>query len=170
MNLNVWKGFPYTKRHYLTHPHIFIRHCWDNLKAAWQRSTKGYANRDVWGMDEWILAVLPPMLRQRADCDAYPYGYTIEQWEEKLRSIADVFESVQEENWESRNEYAAAYNEILMRNFTMRNGKLIQDNNHDEIRDLYYLREEELQNERLKLIMDTAKELFDENVFPHLWN
>lgn len=168
MNLNVWKDFPYTKRYYLTHPHIFIRHCWDNLKAAWQRSTRGYTNRDVWEMDEWILAVLPPMLRRLANGDGYPYGYTPEQWEDKLNSIADVFESLQEENFESKNEYAAAYDEMLEHSFGA--GTRVIKETDEEVRQLYCMREDELFEERMKLIEDVGKELFNEKVFPHLWN
>ena len=110
-----------------------------------------------------MLEILPPMLRQLANGSGHPTSYTAEQWEDKLNSIADVIESAQEEVMETKNEYADAYYKIL--------DKCIGIGKEEEpIRKLYYLREEELYNERMDLIEDAGHELFNRNVFPGLWD
>jgi hypothetical protein len=37
------------------------------LKAKWQRSTRGWADCDVWSLDSWFQHVMPNMLRQLAE-------------------------------------------------------------------------------------------------------
>ena len=53
--MNVLKYFPYRWRHYITHPWEFFEDCWLNVKAAYQRVTRGFAYRDLFSIDSWFL-------------------------------------------------------------------------------------------------------------------
>ena len=63
---NVWY-FAYGKRYYLTHPWQWIKEVGYNIRAAWQRATRGWTYMDVWNMDTWFLHTIPPMLRYLAE-------------------------------------------------------------------------------------------------------
>ena len=52
--MNVLKYFPYRWRHYLTHPWDFFEDCWLNIKAAYQRITRGFSYRDLFSIDSWF--------------------------------------------------------------------------------------------------------------------
>lgn len=101
--MNVFLDFPLTRKNYLRHPLIFMRHCIDNLRAAWQRATKGYANRDLCEMNDFLLFLIPSMLRQLAEGRSYPHNNsfpTLKSWSKWCTSLAEKFEQTQRENWE----------------------------------------------------------------------
>lgn len=103
--MNVLKDFSYRPRHYITHPWKFFAQCGRNMRAAWQRITKGYCYRDAWNMDDWFLAVAPPMLRAIADDISYPGNDefpTWEDWHRYLYHLAAQFE-VSQETWQHEN-------------------------------------------------------------------
>lgn len=105
---NVLNDFPYRKRYYLTKPWKFFQECWWNVKAAWQRATKGYAGRDSAEMDEFLLHIIPGMLRDIGNGCAYPGDDnfpTPESWTKFCNDLADKFEGTWEENISKSNEY-----------------------------------------------------------------
>lgn len=62
MNTNCLTFYPYSKRYYLTHPWTFIAATGRNIKAAWQRITRGWSDRDTWSLDTYLLEILPEMV------------------------------------------------------------------------------------------------------------
>ncbi len=95
--------FPFKTSYYFKHPIIFITDFIRNVRWAYQRITKGYCESDLWNMDWWFLEIFPAMLREFINnADGYP-GYdpydTPEKWDDKINAIADVLESLKEENW-----------------------------------------------------------------------
>lgn len=81
---------------------------WDWLKGVpsevkffWQRGTRGWSDRDVWGIDNFLLSILPGMLRQLAitkhGCpeefyDDHCKGDECHMWREFLNDMADKLE------------------------------------------------------------------------------
>lgn len=171
LNVLRYEGRP---RYYLCHPIKFLRETAINLRAAWSRITKGYAAIDVWNLSDWMLDVLPPMLRKMADdgC-AYPGNEefdTAEKWQDWLHSMADVLESLQEENWSNRNEFEEEFFNLFEKNHTA-DGMTItwSDESHDkEIKELYWMRTQELNDEYHTLLVDTFRQLAEH--FTMLWD
>ena len=172
MSLNVMNWF-YTKKYYLTHPWKWFSELFQNLREAYRRVKYGWAYQDCWNMNTWMLEILPPMLRHMAD---HGCGYpgtepfeTPEKWNDWLHSMADVLESLQEDNWESQNEYKEDYFQSLEwehdsnNNITMTNGQ-----DHETIAELYYMRMKELNEEWKKLLENTFMELAKH--FDCLWD
>ncbi len=164
--MNAWNDFPYRPRYYLTHPWRFFQEIWWNFKAGVARVRKGHAWRDSAEMDEYLLHLIPSMLRDIANGYAYPGVEpfeTPEKWTDWCNSLADVFESVWEENWyEGRNEWADKFEEaFLVRhphpNITMTTTMTKEE--ADEICQLYHEREQELAEEREKIIQDAYVQL-----------
>lgn len=111
--LNVF-SYTYRKHYYITHPWKFIKETGQNLRAAWQRATLGYAYRDIWELGPQLLEILPPMLRhlEKYHCGV-PCDMTDEEWTQWLHDMADSIERLQEENWEKRNEYADEFFRVM---------------------------------------------------------
>ena len=111
--LNVFKNYPYTKYYYLTHPWVWFKHTFQNLRDAWQRATKGYACSDIWDLDHHLLRLLSTTLRDlAANGDSYPGNEpfeTPEKWETWLTNMATRFEALQTDWAETRNEYEKTY-------------------------------------------------------------
>lgn len=154
MHINCLTDFPYSIRYYLTHPHKFIRQCWMNIKAAWQRITKGYANYDIWDMDHYILEILSRMLRQLATrANGYP-GHepftTYEEWIKWLQAMATRLEALQT-NWtETQNEYEEEYFNALEARRQIIDNQIIyaQDNELKILHDKWLKRAEELNEQQ----------------------
>ena len=111
--MNVLFNYPYRPQYYLTHPHIFFRHLKYNIRDAWQRITRGYCDSDVFNMDYWFLDIMPPMLRQIAQSEAYIIlgeDGTREDWCNWLYDLAQRMERCHPNNTDDRNEFAAEYN------------------------------------------------------------
>ena len=103
-------------RFYLCHPLRAVRDFFRRLRWARQRAVRGYADTDVWDMDEWFLRVLPPMLRDLADSDGYPGDPpfdTESKWTRWLNRMADDIESLQEDWGETRNEYEPEHRKLV---------------------------------------------------------
>lgn len=157
-------------RWYLTHPIVFFRELLRGFKYAWQRVTKGYSYYDSMDMDYFLLHVIPGMLRDVANAEAYPELFnTYENWSDYCSSLADVFESLQEENWyEGRNEWQEAFeqvNGIPHPNLTTSYAQTEEE--AKEICHLYLEREKELSEERQRLLEDTFNSLIKN--FNYLW-
>ena len=162
--MNLFK-FPMRLRYY-SKPWRFFRELYYSFKYAWQRATKGYSFYDSMDMDDFLLHVIPGMLRDIANGDGYP-GIapfdTYEKWENYCNSLADVFESLQEENWsEGRNEWQEEFEKAYEIRHPNPNLTITMDmtmEEADEICKMYFEREKELVEERQKLIENTFMEL-----------
>lgn len=117
MNLNVYKDFPYSRRYYLTHPWKWIRHCLDNISSGFSRAKKGYCFSDIADFDQWLLTILPAMLKEIADKDISFPGQepfeTAEKWSQWLKSLAEDFAALQDDWAETKNEYEEPYHELM---------------------------------------------------------
>lgn len=97
-------------RFYLRKPWEFFEDTWLNLKAAWQRATRGWANRDTWNLDSYLLEILPEMIDYlRIHAHGYPgYGEfdTPEKWDKFLKEeIIIPLQNAREEQTVQKNEY-----------------------------------------------------------------
>jgi hypothetical protein len=64
------------------------------VKDFFHRGLYGYAESDVWNMDNYLLRILPPMLYQlKKETHGYPAHLTAEQWDEILDKMIEGFES-----------------------------------------------------------------------------
>ena len=123
MAKNEWSVFSLScgKRYYLTHPLKLLRECKNNLKAAWQRATKGYCAMDWANFNNWFTFVVPRMLRSMADEGmAYtfvegeePEKATPERWHEWLHEMADKIAYAGEDT-DKENEYAEKFYESAL--------------------------------------------------------
>lgn len=152
MALNVFKDYRgYSHRWMLTHPWLYFQHGYYNLKAAWQRATRGFADRDIWDMDTWFLQVFPAMLKQLSkNAHGHPCSFkSYEEWTEFLYQLAIDFEKCQDDEGNDENEY---YDEYIKSLDTMRyeDGHVVFDD--DEISKLYFDRMKETSKERQKLL------------------
>jgi len=111
--INPLTDFPFNKRYYLTHPWKFFNDCWSNLKNAKMRIIRGWCWSDLWNMDNYLMEIIPDMLRTLAsDGQTYPGREpfeTPEKWHSWLYYAADELDSCKEENYEKKNEYYEAY-------------------------------------------------------------
>lgn len=158
--LNVLFCFPFSWQYYLRHPWEWLSQLWHNLKNSWCRATKGFAPIDVWNMSDWMLEVLPVMFRYLSKGNGCPSAGefdTLEKWHDHLNAMADVLESLQEENWESRNEFNDDFEKAMDRSRDIHGHTVTwnTDAEADEIIDLWKMRAQELWEERQKLVEDT---------------
>jgi len=171
MALNVFKDYRgYSRRWMITHPWLYFKYGYYNLKAAWQRATKGYADRDVWDIDTWFLQVFPAMLKQLSqNTNGHPCSFkSYEEWTEFLYQLAMDFEKCQDDEGNDENEYYEDYMKSLddIKWKRDENGCLTWDTHehHDEISKLYFDRMKETSEERQKLLEDcfarTGKNLY----------
>lgn len=117
---NVWH-FACSKRYYLTHPWKWIKEIGYNIRAAWQRATRGWTYIDVWNMDTWFLHTIPPMLHYLAenghtypDYPPFDGENGPERWKDWLIETADLLETGLEDWQNEHNEYYEEYMEHLM--------------------------------------------------------
>lgn len=106
------------------------------------------------------------MLRDIANGDSFPViepYETYEKWQDYCNSLADVFESLQEENWsDGHNEWQEEFDkafEARHPNPNLTTTMNMTKEEADEICKMYFEREKELAEERQKLIEDTFTEL-----------
>lgn len=166
MDLNVFNDFPYSKRYYLTHPWMFFRECWINLKNAWMRATKGYCYTDLWNTDDWFLTVFPKMLRHlAAEHSAYPGSPpfdTSEKWERWLIEMAENLEYAISDP-DEENEYSDEFMTMMdhCREVRKETGTITYelDDAGKELRDKYFNRHKELTDLRQEVLEDTMTEL-----------
>jgi len=102
--------------HRLRHPLQYLRFLARACRNACQRIAKGYCDFDIMDIDDWLLSVLPAMLKELAGKPAYP-GYepfdTPEKWEAWLNDTAAKLTSYREDWAETRNEYEKEYQDRL---------------------------------------------------------
>ena len=176
--LNVF-DWPYRTRYYLTHPWEWFGQLGRNLRWAYQRMVRGYADVDVYDMDRYLTRIIPPMLRAMASnkIGAYP-GWepydTWEKWQTWLRQTADTVESLQEDWAETKNEYSDAYFDTLDMSKTKdEHGNVIIDfpnKNNPEVKELgdkWMARVKELSDQQKQITKDVFAEIAEN--FYSLW-
>lgn len=89
--MNIFKSDYFPRRYIFRNLRQFFR----NVKFAWQRATKGYADRDVWNLDISICGYLAATLEHLANTThSYPdHSFPqFEDWQKELRELAHEFQ------------------------------------------------------------------------------
>jgi len=64
------------------------------IKWFWQRGKRGYSDYDNWGVYDYLLKIIPPMLEYLKDGSGYPCEFeSIEGWIAKIDEILVGFEA-----------------------------------------------------------------------------
>ncbi len=168
-DLNTLTEFSYSKRYILLHPWILIRQAWRNLRNAWQRATKGYCNADAFNMNDYLLTIMPEMIKTLRDdpVGGYPCDNefpTWESWEKWLTKMADTLRELQDDWAETRNEYEGQYfkaiEEYRALSFNDSKNKVtITDDDIKELRDKWLARIDELNKQQQELTIKTFTEI-----------
>lgn len=140
----------YSWRFYLRKPWEFFEDTWLNLKAAWQRATRGWANRDTWSLDNYLLEILPEMIDHlRIHTHGYPgYGEfdTPEKWDKFLKEeIIIPLQNAREEQTTQTNEHNEEYFNLFSSS-----GRFLNTRSDDEVREKWLAREQEINEWRQK--------------------
>ena len=160
-DLSVWT-YPYTKRYYLTHPWKWLHDTYWNFRNFIHRGKYGFAYVDVWEWSTWWPKVGAAAMRYLSE---HGSGYpsvepwdTPEKWKDYLNKLADLLDwSADSQDicyTDDLNEYNKEMEEMLdrtRRSKTGEDGTIIDycDMKVKDkiIRDKYYAREKELQDE-----------------------
>ena len=135
----------YHLRHYLTKPWEFFEDTWLNLKAAWQRATRGWADRDTWNLDSYLLDILPEMINHlRENTHGFPIDFpTYESWQDYLQNeIVIPLQNAREEQTIQKNEYNEEYFNL--------SSSFLNTRPDDEVRKKWLAREHEIDDWRLQ--------------------
>lgn len=108
----------YNWRYYISHPWKWVAHLFRNIKYAWQRATKGYCLTDAWNMDDYLLHLIPNLLRELINdpAGAYPGSPPFdsrEKWTSWLWEMVERFEKLQVDWSEKYNEWDSEYDRLL---------------------------------------------------------
>lgn len=64
-----------------------------NIKAAYQRAWRGWADEDWWNIDLWFIKNMKPLLTQlREKTISYPSNLTFDEWHAILTRMIDCLE------------------------------------------------------------------------------
>ena len=159
----------YSSRYYLKKPWKFFNDTWLNLKAAWQRMTRGWANRDTWNLDSYLLEILPEMVDYlREHSHSYPGEHngfpTPESWDSYLKEeIVIPLQNAREEQTTQINEYEEEYF-----NLSSSSGRFLNTRSDNEVREKWLAREQEINEWRLQELERGLQNLVA--VFFNLWD
>ncbi len=86
---------------YISHPLGFIKDLYGDIRAFYQRGTRGWADCDTWGLDYHLSCWLPQALKRLRDnsrgCPSELFDETNEdnchKWKDILNEIIDGFEA-----------------------------------------------------------------------------
>lgn len=152
--LNVWKMFP-KGRYFLFHPINYIRDLFYPIKYAWQRCYRGYADMDLFNMDQYLIELLPKMLDDLADCaHGHPcsssFGFSSHQeWKDYLKSISTHFKNANEDTCPEKNEYEQMFSYADVTETKHPDGTIsIVSNAPEELRKNYWNRTVEINQYR----------------------
>lgn len=165
---NCFTYYPYAWGYYIKKPWEFFEDTWLNLKAAWQRATRGWANRDTWSLDNYLLEILPEMIDHlRIHTHGYP-GHdefdTPEKWDKFLKEeIIIPLQNAREEQTTQINEYEKEYFNLFSSS-----GRFINTRPDDEVREKWFAREQEIDEWRHQELERGLQKLI--SIFWHLWN
>ncbi len=138
----------------------FFKYLPQEIKYFWQRGIRGYSDRDVWGIDDWFLNIIVPMLEQLKEVkQGYPPDLTSEQWDEILDRMIFCFKEANEETCSMVNEYETDFMFEIYGNLEKESKEL--ENN-------YFERAEEIENYQLQMKKEAFK-LFSK-YFHALWD
>ena len=164
-------------RFYLRKPWEFFEDTWLNLKAAWQRATRGWANRDTWNLDGYLLEILPEMIDYLAEhAHGYPGEHagfpTFESWQEFLRNeIVTPLRNAREDQNVQKNEYEEEY---MSYPFILKKTEdefyAINDNTPDPLVKKYFEREKEIDAWRSAELSRAMTTLARSEIYWHLWD
>ena len=172
--MNVLKYFPCHWQYYITHPWEFFEDCWLNIKAAYQRITRGFAYRDLSNIDSWFLDIFPEMLKEfRENLYSFPGNSefpTFESWTAYLEEMETHFRNANENQKVELNEWEEDYLKYPMKWQKNKDEVCLTmiDNTPKDIAEKWLARETEInawREEELK----KAMEMFM-NCFHHLWD
>lgn len=161
--------FGYRPSYYLRKPWRFFHDLYCGFRNFIHRGKYGFAYSDVWAMDEYLLDVIPLMLRYLAE---HSHGYpgvepfeTPEKYTEWLIQLAEKFENCSID-YDEKNEYSEAFrkqaDDIMKRNIDKdKPFDMAQEMTTEEkiIRNKYFDRMETLSKEQNKNILDAYTEL-----------
>lgn len=181
--LSVWT-FPYTKRHYMTHPWKLVKNIYWNIRNFWHRGKYGYAYVDVWNFCNWYPRVAAEALRYMAD---HHSGYpgvkpweTPEEWTKYLKYLANRLQRCADSQdicfGEERNEYKEQMDEIMRKTRIIKedeNGDTILSHKdftpeEEDIRKKYWAREEEIHDADEAYNKETWKWIAED--LGHFWD
>ena len=136
--------FSYRKSYYLTHPWAFVKELWVGARNLYHRARYGYAYVDAWNMgSSWCEMGANMMLHLAEHSCAYPgVGEfdTPEKWKAHLEDMARRLRECADINWDELNEYQDAF---------------LENPKDEDLREKYYARIHEIENEREHLIKET---------------
>ena len=136
--------FSYRKSYYLTHPWAFVKELWVGARNLYHRARYGYAYVDAWNMgSSWCEMGANMMLHLAEHSCAYPgVGEfdTPEKWKAHLEDMARRLRECADINWDELNEYQDAF---------------LENPKDENLREKYYARIHEIENEREHLIKET---------------
>lgn len=180
--LSVWT-LSYGKSYYLTHPWKLFRDFYWNFRNWWHRGRYGFAYVDVWEWSTWWpkvgAAALKYMAKHGSGYPSVEPWDTPEKWRDYLNKISDLLKwSADSQDIlynENINEYSAAMNEICERTSRRKENEdgtvstwLDMTVKDKIIRDKYFAREKELQDEfdeqRAKIFEEIGHKL------PRFWD
>ncbi len=169
--MNIFKVKGYGTRYYLTHPWYWLREWRKKLVFAWQRITRGYADWDVWDLDQWMLEILPRMLDQLADnTHTYPLDIGDKEWSKYLHGLASNLRLCTDEAADKLNEYYDEFHNNLILHTEKKDDGFTHAHVeiNDEIRDNYFKRCKEIWQEieaiREETFADIGRSL------PEMWD
>lgn len=169
--LNIWKQFP-KGGYYLNHPVRFVCHLFRPFKWAWQRCTRGYADCDWWDAGQFLIELIPSILKKMAeDPSGYPCNmfHSTAEWQEYLRSIALRFMNANEDMCPEENEYESMFTYAGVTETKHSDGTIsIVSNATEELRKNYWNRTVEI-NQYRERELGKAFELLHP-VFFTLWD
>ena len=154
-----------SRKYYLKHPIQFLQQIYYNIKNIIERAKKGYSYFDVMDMDDFLLTIIPPMLREIGKSMAYPGNSdfpTPESWENWCNNLAAHFEEIQDiDEWiDQRNEYAKKWHTINRPLFPDDVSTTTYDRDYiEDIQIKYFKRELELTEEHTKMVEELFAEL-----------
>lgn len=163
---NCFTYYPYRWRYYIKKPWEFFEDTWLNLKAAWQRATRGWADRDTWNLDSYLLDILPEMISHLGEnTHGFPIDFpTYESWQDYLQNeIVIPLQNAREEQTTQKNEYNAEYF-----NLSSSSGRFLNTRPDDEVREKWLAREQEIDEWRLQELERGMQNL--SSVFFSLWD
>lgn len=87
----------YRPLYYVTRPHRLIEELYLKIKWFIQRGGRGYADCDVWDLDNYLAEWLPSALAQlRNNKMGHPMGMTPKSWDVRLTRMIDGFLTAKE--------------------------------------------------------------------------
>ena len=75
--------------YYLLRPWEFFKDTYREIRSFLQRGYRGYADNDIWGLDEYLSRVISETTEYLAkNTSSYPDGMTFGNWKKILRQIS----------------------------------------------------------------------------------